>query len=114
MALGLTIAVLQLSFRNVYFADVGSKGLLGSLDVNESIKAIQFAAKFHEIFMVASLSAIVAHLTRSCLLGKRGVPLGLVSAPFKVGSMDYIFSREFFGSITRPYGLELLRARSLC
>lgn len=105
VALGLTIAVLQLSFRNVYFADVGSKGLLGGLDVNESIKAIQFAAKFHEIFMVASLSAIVAHLTRSCLLGKRGVPLGLVSAPFKVGSADYIFSREFFGSITRPYGV---------
>ena len=105
VALGLTIAVLQLSFRNVYFADVGSRGLLGGLDVNESIKAIQFAAKFHEIFMVASLAAIVAHLTRSCLLGKRGVPLGLVSAPFKVGSADYIFSREFFGSITRPYGI---------
>lgn len=104
VALGLTIAVLQLSFRQVYFADVGTKGL-GGLNVEESLKAIQFAAKFHEIFMVASLAAIVSHLTRSCLLGKRGVPLGLVSAPFKFGSMDYICSREFFGSITRPYAI---------
>ena len=105
VALGLTVAVLQLSFREVYFADVGAYGLLGGLNVNEAIKGIQVAAKFHEIFIVASLAAIVSHLTRSCLLGKRGVPLGLVSAPFKVGSADYIFSREFFGSITRPYGL---------
>ena len=105
VALGLTVAVLQLSFRKVYFADVGAKGLLGGLNVEESVKAIQFAAKLHEIFMVASLAAIISHLTRSCLLGKRGVPLGLVSAPFKVSSLDYIFSQEFWGSITRPYGM---------
>lgn len=103
VALGLTIAVLQLSFRRVYFADVGAK--VGGLQVEESLKAIQFAAKLHEIFMVASLAAIVSHLTRSCLLGKRGVPLGLVSAPFKVGSLDYICSREFFASITPSYAV---------
>lgn len=30
------------------------------MNVNEVIKALQFAAKVHEIFMVASLTAIVS------------------------------------------------------
>lgn len=46
VALASTVAMLQLSFRKVYYADVGTNGLLGGLIVNEAPNAIQVAAKF--------------------------------------------------------------------
>ncbi len=45
-------------------------------DVFNSIAALQFAAKLHKIFMVASLSQIVLYLVRSELISGDGLPFG--------------------------------------
>ncbi len=54
----ISVGVLSLSFAEVYFCDLGFQGL------NSILKGFQFAAKFHEILLAASLSAIVLHTVR--------------------------------------------------
>ncbi|KAJ5610526.1 hypothetical protein N7510_007245 [Penicillium lagena] len=101
IALGMTAAVIQLSLRQCYFGDVDDTKF-GVMSTNEALNAMQFAAKLHELFMVASLTAIVFHFSRSLLLGSRGLPLGLVTAPFRISAPDYLISSEFWGSFSRP------------
>lgn len=51
----LTFAILSLSFSEVYFCDLGYPYLQSILN------AFQYAAKFHELLINASLSAMVLH-----------------------------------------------------
>ncbi len=95
--LSVTIPVLCLSLYNVYWDD------LGSPHQEMILQGWQFAAKGHEILIVASLSALVLHKIRYELCVSDGVPLGLVAAGYQLSSVAYLWSFEFWGGITsRP------------
>lgn len=68
------------------------------LGLNEVLNTLQFAAKVHELLMIGSLSAIVLHFVRKFLVGVKGLPFGLLTAGYSVGSTEYIFSKAFWGS----------------
>lgn len=64
------------------------------------LNALQFAAKVHESLMIASLVDILLHNTRYRLLSldddaSSGVPLGLVTSPFRLLDITYLWSRDF-------------------
>ena len=56
---------------------------------DDSIKlgVLQICAKMQELFVVASLSAVVFHVLRSELVFGPGLPLGLLGAGFKLTSV---------------------------
>lgn len=64
------------------------------------LNAFQFAAKVHESLMIASLVDILLHNTRYRLVSlhddaSSGVPLGLVTSPFRLLDITYLWSRDF-------------------
>lgn len=61
------------------------------------LNSLQFASKVHETLMVVSLSKILLHHVRYRLLSStdQGLPLGLVTSPFRLLDLTYIWSQEF-------------------
>ena len=63
------------------------------------LNALQFAAKVHESLMIASLVTILLHHIRYRLLSpahsSSGLPLGLVTSPFRLLDITYVWSKEF-------------------
>lgn len=100
--LAITIGVLSLTFRNVFWS-------LPSERTNVILNSLQFAAQFHASIIVASLSAMLLHLTHQGLSSKKGVPLGFISSSFQLASLVYVFRREFT-SLRRKYILIYLVA----
>lgn len=103
-----TIAIVQLTFRNVFWFDndpdtdrVHWKGL--NLSLNELLNLLQFVAKIHEILLVGSLGAMVMHRVRNRLLGKRGLPFGMMTAGYSVGSAEYLLSSAFRAGFRRKF-----------
>lgn len=102
VALAASAAVLQLSFRNVYWSDEtrwNRKWYLLELGQQDTLNALQFVAKVHEILVVASLSSMVIHVARRKIVGPDGVPFGLLMGAYQVGSAEYLFS----GSFSHPF-----------
>lgn len=98
LALASTIPVLWLNFQPVYWADETdwrSKWYLFNMNQQDSFNALQFAAKIHEIFVVGSVSAMVMYLVRGRLIGRRGLPFGLVVGAYQIGSAEYFGSKSF-------------------
>ncbi|KAJ8127935.1 hypothetical protein O1611_g5699 [Lasiodiplodia mahajangana] len=94
-----TLSILQLSFRGVYWADDGR------FDKRWQ-DFLQFPAKLHEILIVTSLSAMVLHtkrllliphtsIFRRMLVGSNGIPLGLMVGAFQIGSAEYLVSKSY-------------------
>ena len=105
VALAATGAVLQLSFRHVYWFDSGNwagKWYFLMLGQDEIMNALQFAAKLHEIFIVGSLTAIVMHIVRRRLLG-RGIPFGLLTSGYQASSVEFLFSKSMWASAFRTW-----------
>lgn len=50
----------------------------------ENVAALRFAAKLHEIFMVASLTQIVLYLVRNELVSEGGLPFGALVSGLQV------------------------------
>ncbi|KAI1261134.1 hypothetical protein F5Y18DRAFT_210166 [Xylariaceae sp. FL1019] len=88
-----TAGIVQLSFRNVYWADDGNY-------YKDWQTILQFPAKVHEILIVGSLSAIVLHVFRRMLLSSEGIPLGLMVGAFQIGSAEYILSKTYWKPLT--------------
>ena len=63
---------------------------------NMELKAWQFAAKVHELLMLASLSFVVFYYMRKLLVGRQGIPFGLVSAPHLTRSPGMLFKQSFW------------------
>jgi len=63
---------------------------------NMELKAWQFAAKVHELLMLASLSFVVFYYMRKLLVRRQGIPFGLVSAPYLTSSPGMLFRRSFW------------------
>jgi hypothetical protein len=74
-----TFGILQLSFRNYYFADADA--------TNQRVKlsALQIAAKVHEILILVSLSSMVLHYTRKLMVSPGGISFGLLEAAYQSG-----------------------------
>lgn len=64
------------------------------------IPALQFAAKLHEILMIASLSQIMLHVIRNELTSKCGIPLGGLISGFQISQLRYLWSLELWGVLT--------------
>ena len=93
--------LLWLNFRQ-YF--VGTDFLNGKAGVT----SLQFAAKAHEICMVASLTAAMLSYIRYELAAKNGLPFGAAFAGLQVNSLAYLVSPSFFGSLkAAPWWLKL-------
>ncbi|KAI1750759.1 hypothetical protein F4782DRAFT_508805 [Xylaria castorea] len=114
--LAATATAVQLTFRQVYWADEAmwdSKWYLLNLSHQATIDFLQFAAKLHEILIVASLSAIILHFLRRKLVGKNGLPFGIMVGAYQVGSVEYLLSKSFrnplFSSLfSRQFGTWML------
>lgn len=78
LPIALSLGVLQLSFRNVYWLDEGADRINTYRDI------LQVAAKAHEILIVFSLSKVVLYHLQCGLLSTAGVPLWLFSIAYRV------------------------------
>lgn len=111
LGLATTFVLFYLNFKPVYWFDIDSNGdyyspsgTLTSLirnqfavPYNDFLKALLLAGKAHEILLAGSLSAVVLHFTRSKLLSRRGLPLGMLSAGNR--QWDYLVTRGFIQTI---------------
>jgi hypothetical protein len=69
---GVTFGILQLSFRNVYWADADTQ------NQRQKLSALQIAAKVHKISILVSLSSMVLHYTRKLMVVPAGISFGLL------------------------------------
>ncbi|KAI1268909.1 hypothetical protein F5Y18DRAFT_372982 [Xylariaceae sp. FL1019] len=99
LPVAVTLAILQLSFRDVYWADEHD------FDAGWWQAILQFPAKIHELLITGSLSAIVLHIFRRMVVGPHGIPLGLMVGAYQMGSAEYLFSKSF----AQPLRFSLMR-----
>ena len=92
--LSATIAILCLNIYNLYFQD------LGRPNQSTILQAFQYAAKAHELLMVASLASIVLHRIQYNLSISKGVPFGFLSASYQLSDPLFIFGKGFYGGAT--------------
>jgi hypothetical protein len=64
---------------------------------------LQFVAKLHEIFMQASLAAIVMAYLRHQALTNKSLPFGSMFSGLQVSSLGYLWSLEFMGTLSAPW-----------
>ncbi|KAH7391714.1 hypothetical protein BKA66DRAFT_547692 [Pyrenochaeta sp. MPI-SDFR-AT-0127] len=82
LGLAMTAIVIVIHALNVYWVDLGDDG---KLSINASLKYLQFAAKLHEVVMMASLSSVILFFLHKRLL-KRGIPFGYLDASYMIGA----------------------------
>lgn len=68
----------------------------------DQLSALQFPAKAHEILITMSLTDILLHRIMYGLLGKSGLALGFITAPFHVANPLYLVSPDFWGTVWKP------------
>ena len=66
--------------------------------MNSILKGFQFAAKFHEILLTASLSAIVLHRIRYELAASHGVLFGFVTSGYQLSDLSFLFTSAFWSA----------------
>lgn len=70
------------------------------------LNTLQFAAKVHEALMIASLASVLLHHIRHRLLSSsHGVPLGLLTSPFRLLDLTYLWSQEFSAACSSEKGI---------
>lgn len=96
----ITTVVVGLNFRNVYWMDLLAPNvqILPGITQDGALNALQLAAKLHELLLVASLGTIVLHVAHAHLTGNHGLPLGLVTNAFSIGSGDFLRRKAFWTS----------------
>lgn len=85
----LTLFILSLSARGVYWSDVNNPNL------NSQLEALQFAAKIQESFILASLAAVLVYVVTIQLCGD-GAPLGLLVASYQFSSLSNLWGMPFW------------------
>lgn len=84
--------VLYLNFTDVY---------IGAFLQNISV--IQFAAKIHELAMIASLTTILFTSIRYDLMTRKGLPFGALFSGLQITQISYLWSLEFWGFASSKY-----------
>ncbi|KAM0514554.1 hypothetical protein ACHAPE_006850 [Trichoderma viride] len=106
VAIGISIGICLLHFKKIYWADESTLSKkwrwvsLVSLDLNDIIKALQYAAKAHEILMVASIGAIVLYFARRRLVGREGIALGLLMSSYRIDTPANMLSSKFWSALS--------------
>ncbi|EMD58652.1 hypothetical protein COCSADRAFT_204254 [Bipolaris sorokiniana ND90Pr] len=90
------IALLILNGSNHYIGGELS-GAVGQ--DTQKLAALLFAAKLHELFMLASLSAMVITYIRKELVFGDGVPFGTVFSATQFKDLTFLWSPELWGTI---------------
>jgi hypothetical protein len=95
------------SYTNVFFEDFS---MVNTSWQNMRIKLWQLGAKLHELFMLASLSFIVAYYTRKLLIGRNGIPFGFLHGSGVIGSPEVLIKPRFRAGLVRnwPFGVLLI------
>lgn len=96
-----TATVVQLSFRNHYWMDLKDPQyeILPGITQGGALNALQLAAKLHELIIVASLGKMILHVAQNYLVGRAGLPLGLITNSFSIGGGDFLFTKAFWKAI---------------
>ncbi|KAK8135957.1 hypothetical protein PG984_003897 [Apiospora sp. TS-2023a] len=81
----------------------------GAANHDRDLLLLQIAAKITEIAIVASLSTTVMYVIRAEATSQQGIPLGLLSSPFRFNSINYFWSTAFLSGVTTRPKLWLLR-----
>lgn len=98
MAVLVTVAICQLSFRNVYWMDLRppNKLVVSSLTQGGVLNFLQLVAKLHELLILASISTIVLHAVQTYITGRSGLPIGMISNAFELGSAQFLRRKSFW------------------
>ncbi|KPI42576.1 uncharacterized protein AB675_9559 [Cyphellophora attinorum] len=89
---GAALTLLVLNSKGIIVAD--------EVDVVQN-NLYQFGAKLFELLMQASIATIILGIVRSqALEGNDGLPLGMLMASARTHDVSYLWSSEFFGSLT--------------
>jgi hypothetical protein len=70
----------------------------------QKLGALAFAAKLHELFMLASLSAIVIMNIRKEVVFGQGIPFGTLFAATQIKDLAFLWSPEFWGTVYHEWG----------
>ena len=98
----LSFAILQLSFRHVYWRGTGSSdsGYLSRYTMDQVLNFLQIVWKAHEILIAMSLSNVVLRYLRRQFVSSEGVTFGLSSA-YQVTLGGAPFSYDFWRTCKR-------------
>ncbi|KAK8133513.1 hypothetical protein PG984_005525 [Apiospora sp. TS-2023a] len=99
IALSFTLYLVSLSFTNYYLVDEHewiSTMYFAYLSQNDAMKALQFAAKTHEIFIIMSLLAMVLHLVRRRLAIQKGLSVGHLVSGYQIENLSLLFRRRLW------------------
>jgi hypothetical protein len=98
IAVLVTLAVCQLSFRNIYWMDLRPPDEPVALGITQggALNFLQLAAKIHELLILASVSALVLHAIQQHLTGRSGLPLGMIANAFELSSAQFLRRKSFW------------------
>lgn len=89
-------ALLLVSF-NLHGYYIGGE-LAGAVGQDtQKLAGLQFAAKLHELLMLASLGVVVFTMVRKELVSIRGLPFGAVFATSSIDTISTLWSLEYWG-----------------
>ncbi|KAH7310308.1 hypothetical protein BKA65DRAFT_165449 [Rhexocercosporidium sp. MPI-PUGE-AT-0058] len=80
-----TTTLIYFNFSSTWFSSVGTS------DQNAQFNALQFAAKVHEIIIIASLSAVAVSFVQRELCRRQGLAFGGVLAAFQITNVLSLF-----------------------
>ncbi|KAF7502250.1 hypothetical protein GJ744_006297 [Endocarpon pusillum] len=64
------------------------------------LNCLQFAAKLHELLILASLSSMVMYITKRRLIGAGGVPFGFISTSYQLSDIQILSESAFLKSFS--------------
>lgn len=101
LAVCVSLAVCQLSFRNVYWMDLRppDQPVAFGLTQGGALNFLQLAAKLHELLILGSISALVLHAVQVHLTGPSGLPLGMIANAFELGSAQFLRRKSFWSFV---------------
>ena len=94
------VAIVQLSFQEQYWMDLvpPNQHISPGLTQGGALNALQLAAKLVELIILSSLSFIVMYTAQQYLLGKSGLPLGLMASPHQVVTGELLRRNGFWSA----------------
>jgi hypothetical protein len=100
IAIAATFGVVSLSYRGAYWMDLAppQRFIAPLLTQSGALNALQFAAKLHELLILASLTTIVMYAMRTHLLGQAGLPFGLIASGFQIFSGEWLRRKSFWAA----------------
>ena len=92
--ISVTIVIISLNICGIYWQDYGHP------NQNSILQALQYAAKAHEIMIIASLTNIIVYRIQHDLSSATGLSFGFLTAGAEFDSPSFIFSKAFLGGTT--------------